>query len=66
MLLFYIILWVPCNYINRTRHKKDNVSYFMMLNHAGDDHRLSENSVTAANVSGWYYLSNPFVNCVSS
>ena len=66
MLLFYIILWVPCNYISRTKHKKDNVNHFLLINHAGEDHRISESSVTAANVSGWYYLSNPIMNSISS
>jgi len=41
MLLFYIILWVPCNYINRNKHKKDNVYYFLLLNHAEEDHRIT-------------------------
>ena len=32
MLLFYIILWVPCNYINRNLHKINNVPQLLVFN----------------------------------
>ena len=30
MLLFYIILWIPCTYINRNLHIVRNVSFFLL------------------------------------
>ena len=32
MLLFYIILWLPCSYLNRTLHITRNVPYFLLNN----------------------------------
>jgi hypothetical protein len=33
MLLFYIILWVPCNYISRTTHQIQNVNQLLLIDH---------------------------------
>ena len=54
MLLFYILLWIPCSYINRNRHRVDNVSHFLMMNHAKEEEPITEEKVGPAVVSGWF------------
>lgn len=67
MLLFYIILWIPCTYINRTLHQMNNVNQLLLINHSTEGEPLTESNVTAANVSNWYWLSNPILdNLVSN
>lgn len=34
MLLFYIFLWVPCNFISKTIHQMNNVNQLLLINHA--------------------------------
>jgi hypothetical protein len=58
MLLFYIILWVPCNFINKTIHQMNNVSQLLIINHANEEEPITEDKVTAANVSIAYWFSN--------
>jgi hypothetical protein len=36
MLLFYIILWIPCNFIARNLHQMNNVSQLLLINHADE------------------------------
>lgn len=36
MLLFYLILWVPCNYIARTLHQINNVRQLLLISIAED------------------------------
>ena len=62
MLLFYIIFWVPCNYIARTLHQMNNVSQLLLINHAEESEPITEEKVTAAKVSNWYWVSNFITN----
>lgn len=62
MLLFYIILWVPCNFIARTIHQMNNVSQLLLINHAEEGEPITEVKVTAANVSNSYWISNFITN----
>jgi len=32
MLLFYIILWIPCNFINKNLHKIRNTEELLLIN----------------------------------
>jgi len=58
MLLFYIILWVPCNFINKTIHQMNNVNQLLLINHANEEEPITEDKVTAANVTTAYWFSN--------
>ncbi len=60
MLLFYIILWVPCNFINKTIHQINNVNQLLLINHAQEHEPITESKVTAANVSNAYWFSSYF------
>lgn len=66
MLLFYIILWIPCTYINKQIHQMRNVNQLLLLNHAKDEEPITEDKLSAANVSYWYFLSNPVIDYFSS
>ena len=47
MILFYILLWLPCIFINRTIHKMNNVRQLFLINHSKeDDEILKEEKVT--------------------
>jgi hypothetical protein len=37
MLLFYLILYVPCTFINRRVHKMRNVEQLLLMNHANEE-----------------------------
>jgi hypothetical protein len=37
MLLFYLILYVPCTFINRRVHKMRNVEQLLLINHANEE-----------------------------
>ena len=58
MLLFYIILWVPCNYIAKTVHQITNAEKTLLLSLAQDE-PLTESLLTSAAVSKWFWVSNP-------
>lgn len=62
MLLFYIILWVPCNYIAKTMHQISNAEKVLLLNHSNDE-PLTEEHLFPAYVSKWFWLSNPVLDC---
>jgi hypothetical protein len=66
MLLFYIILWVPCNFVNGTLHRMRNANQLLLLNHSKEEEPWHESNFTAANVSNWYWLSNWLTNCLST
>ena len=62
MLLFYLILWVPFNYINRTIHQMRNTEKFLLLNKAKDDEPVLAEDLFLAKVPWYYWISNPILD----
>ena len=62
MLLFYLILWVPCNFINKTIHQIHNTEALLLLHNGREDDPVLEDDLHRASVSYTYFLSNPLTN----
>lgn len=63
MLLFYIILWLPCNYVNRTLHRIANTEAIVLVSTAKDDEiRLAKDKISPPKIGKSYWLSNPILN----
>ena len=62
MLLFYLILWVPFNYINRTIHQMRNTEKFLLVNKAKDDEPVLAEDLFLAKVPWYYWISNPILD----
>lgn len=58
MLLFYIILWVPCSYIARTAHEIDATHQLLLRSTNSSDEPATEADLIPATVSKWYWISN--------
>lgn len=62
MLLFYIILWVPCNFINKRLHIMRNAESLVLIRHGNDDEIILDCELAAPKISNLYWLSNPIFN----
>jgi len=62
MLLFYIILWVPCNYINKTLHIIRNTESLLLVRYGKEEENILACELAAAKVSNFYWFSNPIFN----
>jgi hypothetical protein len=63
MLLFYIILWLPCSYINRTLHRIRNTEAIILISNAKEDEiRLAKDNISPPKIGKSYWLSNSILN----
>ena len=65
MLLFYIILWVPCNFINKTLHQIRNTEAMLLVSTAREDDPIVQDDLHSAEVGYGYLFSNPITNFFS-
>jgi hypothetical protein len=65
MLLFYIILWAPCNYINKTLHKIRNAEALLLVDLSKDEQQTDQIDLFPAKVTWLYWISNFITNCFS-
>jgi hypothetical protein len=62
MLLFYLLLWLPCNYINLTLHQIRNTENLLLTHSAKEEDPILEDDLHPARVPWVYWLSNPVLN----
>ena len=62
MLLFYLILWLPCNYINKTLHQMRNTESLLLVHTGREDDPVLQDDLHKAHVSWSYFFSNPLIN----
>jgi len=58
MLLFYVMLWIPFHYINKTLHRIRNAEALVLINMGKDDEPLTEMELTGVKISYWFYVRN--------